>query len=149
MVQIPSDVSLFLCSMIMRKYGTGLHRLHFTFKMSKDRGKVKWGRQEDLGIETTLCLISNMRVSGAVTFSDKSLAVMLHLAVWWQSLLFHALKLVWTGDMVGCLCHRVAELVQTLSYNIIIIITIMIIIIAFKGGIWDFLQSPQSAANCL
>ena len=34
-------------------------------------------------------------------------------------------------------------------HMMIIIIIIIIIIIAFKGAIWDFLQSPHSAMNCL
>ena len=37
----------------------------------------------------------------------------------------------------------------SIQHIIIIIIKIIIIIIALKGAIQDFLQSPHSAANCL
>ena len=49
--------------------------------------------------------------------------------------------------------HKTWRVTQmTLSYSVKtwrVTQIIIIIIIAFKGAIWDFLQSPHSAANCL
>ena len=75
-----------------------------------------------------------------------------------------SVSILWLGEVESLICnfylsvaaHEIVQIhfwdtlaccwdVKQPTNNHIIII----IIIAFKGAIWDFLQSPDSAANCL